>query len=103
LQTVAAAPVRMQVLAPARVRDAVLTSSDQLAAVTMMLRAYSGFDIAVLKDDLGLVYDGRVNPVLLWDRHPSAIAAGAVAALLLLLMLRRLLFGRRGRAVRPMA
>jgi hypothetical protein len=103
LHAVAASPARMQVLAPARVRDAILTSSDQLAAVTMMLRADSGFDIPALKDDFSLVYDGRVNPVLLWDRHPAAIAAAALAALVLLLMLRRLLFGRRGRAVRPTA
>ena len=38
MKAIAATPARMQVLAPARVRDAVIASKDQLAAVTMMLR-----------------------------------------------------------------
>ena len=100
LQTVAAQPSRMQVLAPARVRDAVIASKDQLAAVTMMLRTDAGFDFNAMKDDVLTIYDGRVSPVLLWDKHPAGLVGGALAALFLLLILQRLLFGRRGRAVK---
>lgn len=95
LRAVAQSPARMQVLASARVRDAVLSSSDQLAAVAMMLRADSGFDPFALKDDLTLAYEGRVNPILLWDKHPIAVSVSAIAVLFLLLVLRRLLFGAR--------
>jgi hypothetical protein len=42
-----------------------------------------------------LVADGRVSPVLLWEKHPALIVAAALAALVLLLMLHRLLFARR--------
>jgi hypothetical protein len=95
LRAVAQSPARMQVLASARVRDAVLSSPDQLAAVAMMLRADSGFDPFVIKDDVMLVYDGRVSSILLWDKHPVAISAAAILLLFFLLVLRRLLFGPR--------
>ncbi len=101
LQAVASAPSRMQVLASPRVRDAVLASSDQLAAVSMMLRTDTGFDIATLKDDLTLIYAGRISPVLVWDKHPAALIGIGLAALMLLLILQRLLFGRRGRTAKP--
>jgi hypothetical protein len=61
----------------------------------MMLRADSGFDPFALKDDLTLAYEGRVNPILLWDKHPIAVSVSAIAVLFLLLVLRRLLFGPR--------
>ena len=95
LKTVAAAPSRMQVLAPARVRDAILSSRDQGAAIAMMLRTDSTFDVNALKGDLTLAYEGQVNPVLLWDKHPAAVIGAGLGALMLLLILQRLLFGRR--------
>jgi hypothetical protein len=95
LRAVVQSPAKMQVLASARVRDAVLTSPDQLAAVAMMLRADGGFDPFALKDDVMLAYEGRINPILLMDKHPFTLAVAAAALLLVLLMLRRLLFGPR--------
>ncbi len=99
MKTIAAAPARMQSLAPSRVREAILASRDQLAAVSMMLRSDQGLDVQVFKDDLLLVYDGRVSPILLVDRHPTGLGGIAVGLLILLLMARRLVFGRRGKAV----
>jgi hypothetical protein len=90
LKAVALSPAKMQILAPARVRDALLASRDQAAAVDMMLRHDSGFDPTQIIADLRLALDGRVSPLLLWDRHPVAIAAAAVTLLLLMLLLRRL-------------
>jgi hypothetical protein len=101
LKTVAASPARMQMLAPGRVRDAVIASRDQLAAVTMMLRADTGLDPATVREDVMLVYDGRVSPLLLWDRHPIAVATMGVLALILLLMLRRVMFGGRSSRGKP--
>jgi hypothetical protein len=75
----------------------VVASADQSAAVDMMLRD-SGASVDVVAGDFVAAWEGRVSPILLWDRHPFVIAAGAVLALLLLLMLRRLLFPRRTQA-----
>jgi hypothetical protein len=103
LQAVAGSPSRMQLLAPTRVREAVLASKDQLAAVSMMLRPDPGLDIGVIRENVQLVYDGRISPVLLWDKHPGAIVGAGIGLLMLLLIFQRLLFGRRGRAAKTVA
>ena len=46
-----------------------------------------------------LVLDGRVSPLLLWEKHGVVLAAAALLALMLLLILKRLLFGARPRVV----
>ncbi len=94
MRTVAATPSRMQVLAPARVRDAILASQDQLAAVSMMLRTDSGFDVGAIRRDLDLVWGGRISPMLMVDKHPVGLGAAALLLLMLLLILRRLVQGR---------
>lgn len=104
LKTVAVSPARMQALAAGQVRDAVLASRDQLAAVTMMLRADTGLDPITLRNDAILVYEGKVSPLLIWNKHPIAVVGAGFLALVLLLMLRRLLFGgsrTRGAGARP--
>ena len=95
MKTIAATPARMQVLAPSRVREAIMASRDQLAAVSMMLRGDQGFDVQLFKDDVLQVYDGRISPVLLIDKHPIGLGGIGVLLLVVLLMLRRVLFGRR--------
>ncbi|MFZ4809065.1 MAG: hypothetical protein ACOYLQ_17570 [Hyphomicrobiaceae bacterium] len=96
LRAVSQAPAKMQVLASARVRDAILASRDQMAAVGMMLRADNLMaDPWTLNDDVRLVLDGRISAVLLWDKHPLVVSGAGLAMLIVLLMLRRLLFGGR--------
>ncbi len=95
LRAVAANPAKMQSLGSDRVRVAVVGSADQTAAVGMMLRSDAALDPGAILQDLQLVADGRVNPVLLWEKHPVVIVAALIAALLVLLLLRRLLFPRR--------
>jgi hypothetical protein len=96
LRTVANAPARMQVLASARVRDAVIASPDQSAAVEMMLReSGAGMDAAVA--DVRAAWEGRIAPVLIWEKHPLRIGAALVVAVMVLLLLRRLFFTRRPR------
>ncbi len=46
-----------------------------------------------------LVLDGRVSPLLLWEKHGIVLAAAALLALMLLLILKRLMFGTRPRVV----
>ncbi len=94
LKTVAADPSRIGLLTSDRVRNAVLSSSDQAAAVEMMLRNGAVLDPAAITRDTQLVLDGRVSPILLWEKHPAVIIGALVLALIVLLMLRRLLFAR---------
>jgi hypothetical protein len=94
LAAVAAAPAKMQGLSAPRVRDALLASRDQARAVDMMLREGSGGPEAIL-DDARAAWDGRIAPILLWEKHPMVIAALALAVVILLLMLRRLFRPRR--------
>jgi hypothetical protein len=94
LRAVAANPAAIHTLTSDRVRHAVLASADQSAAVGMMLRSTGSFDITAIGEDLRLVVDGRVSPILMWEKHPSAIIALLFLGLVMLLLLRRLLFAR---------
>lgn len=95
LRAVAESPAKLKLLARARVRQAVMTSPDQSAAVNMMLRTDTGFSPKTTWQDVKLVIDGRVSPILLVDKHPIALAAGAFALLLFFFMLRRLFVSSR--------
>jgi len=89
LKTVAASPARMQVLAPAWVRDAVLASKDQSAAVDMLLRV-GGDTPGEITGDVRLAIDGRVNPALIWQRHPMVSIMSLLPVLVVFLLLRRI-------------
>jgi len=98
LRAVAQNPTRMQVLSSARVRDGVLASRDQDAAVAMMLRTELLPNPIVVVRDFENVYEGDVSPVLLWEKHTVLLSVMAVLSLLVLLVLKRIVFGRRRRA-----
>jgi hypothetical protein len=97
LAAVAQSPAKMQAIASATVRNAILQSRDQGAAVGMMLRSDTLFDPSTFASDLTLVRDGRISPWLLWSRYPVVLAALGLLALFSLLLLWRLFFGRRAR------
>jgi hypothetical protein len=100
LSVVAQSPARMADLADARVREAIIASPDQAAAVSMMLQAGSPLpDPSVLIAHARLVLDGRVAPVLLWEKHGIVLVAAVLASLMLLMMLKRMLFGTRPRII----
>ena len=99
LRVVAQTPARMVELGKPRVRDAILASSDQAAAVNMMLQINSVPDPNAMMDHVRLVIDGRVSPLLLWEKYPVTLVATAFLALALLLMLKRLMFGSRPRII----
>jgi hypothetical protein len=99
LRAVVQTPARMAELGKPRVRDAILSSSDQAAAVGMMLQANSMPDPTVMLEHARLVLDGRVSPWLLWEKHPATLVVTVLLALALLLMLKRLMFGTRPRIV----
>ncbi|KAB2939886.1 MAG: hypothetical protein K8F92_03280 [Hyphomicrobium sp.] len=92
LQAIAANPAKIHALASDRVREAVVASADQSAAVSMMLRTGATFDPTAISEDVRLVVDGRVSPILLWEKHPALIVAALLLALIVLLLLHRLLF-----------
>lgn len=100
LSVVARSPSRMADLASPRVREAIIASPDQAAALAMMLRAGSPLpDPSALSAHTRLVLDGRVRPVLLWEKHGVVLVAAALLGLMLLLMLKRLIFGTRPRII----
>jgi len=94
LRAVAANPATIHALSSERVRHAIVSSADQSAAVGMMLSTAGGFDAAAIAENVRLVLDGRVSPVLLWEKHPAVIVALGLLGIILLLLLRRLLFAR---------
>jgi hypothetical protein len=95
LRAVAQTPSRMQMLSRAAVMDGVLASRDQGAAVDMVLRSDTVPDPFLALEHTRLIIDGRVDPRLLWEKHPVVVIGGAFATLVVLVMLKRLLFGRR--------
>jgi hypothetical protein len=64
-----------------------------------MLRSSTAFDPTAIVADFRLVADGRVSPILMWEKHPAAIVALLLIFGIVLLLLRRLLFPRRNRRV----
>jgi len=100
LSVAAQSPARMAHLASPRVREAIIASSDQAAAVGMMLQVGSLVpDPSALLAHVRLVLDGRVSPILLWEKHGVALVVAALLGLMLLMMLKRLMFGTRPRIV----
>ena len=99
LHVVGQTPARMAELGKPSVRDAILSSSDQAAAVGMMLQTSTVPDPTVLLAHAQLVLDGRVSPLLLWEKHALWLSAAAVLSLVLLLILKRLMFGTRPKIV----
>ena len=95
LAAVAHAPAKMQSVAPQTVRDAILASQDQAAAIGIMLKADGIFDVGTFIEEVGLVRDGRVSPRIILARYPTAIGVIGLLSLMMLMMLWRLLFGRR--------
>ncbi len=89
LEAVAEAPAKIQVLGSSRVRNAIVASRDQAAAVEMMLRP-SGTAANATAGDFVAAWQGRIKPVLLWEKHPLTIGGAALLGLFLLLWLRRL-------------
>lgn len=95
LQAVAAEPAKMQILASQRVRERIIASSDQSAAVEMMLAPPAGLSTKAFAEDATLVWDGRVAPLLLWDKHPQVVSILGFLGLILLFWLGRLFRPRR--------
>lgn len=95
LRAVANEPAKMQVLQSQRVRERIIASSDQGAAVDMMLAASSNLSPKAFVDDAELVWDGRVDPLLLWDKHPQPVALAGLLGLIFLIWLARLFRPRR--------
>jgi hypothetical protein len=67
----------------------------------MMLAPDNGLSSKELFDDSRLVWEGRVAPLLLWDKHPRAVALAGFLALIVLIWLARLF--RPKRISRPQA
>lgn len=101
LRAVATSPSRMQILARDRVRDAIISSPDQAAAVTMMLETPPAFSPRIFANDVRLAADGKIEPILLWDKHPVGVTLLGTLALLMLSWFMRLFRRPRPALVSP--
>ncbi len=99
LRAVAQTPSQMHVLGNPTVRDAILASRDQGAAVAMMLKAYTAPDPTVFVEHATLAWNGRISPILLWEKHSVAVGATLFAGFVFFLWFWRLLFGRRPKVI----
>lgn len=95
LEAVAENPAKMQIFAADYVRDAVLASKDQTAAVGLLLRDGGMLSPTVIGEDFDAALNGRISPVLLWEKHPIIIVGAGFLSLLLLLLVRGLFAGSR--------
>ena len=103
LRVVAADPAKMQILASRSVREQIIASSDQSAAADMMLEPAAGLSTKAFIKDAGLVWDGRVAPLLLWDKHPQAVSIIGFLGFILLVWFGRLFRPRRMSGAPPAA
>jgi hypothetical protein len=99
LQVVSRAPARMQDLARPGVLQAIATSPDQSAAVSLMLETNALSNPMSILENVRLVTAGKVNPVLFWYKDPVALGLMLFLALALLMMVKRLVFGVRPKVV----
>jgi hypothetical protein len=103
LRTVAADPAKMQILASRSVRERIIASNDQSAAADMMLEPAEGLSTKGFIKDAKLVWDGRVAPLLLWDKHPRTVSIIGLLGFILLVWLGRLFRPKRISGVPPAA
>jgi hypothetical protein len=101
LTAVAENPSRMQWVAPAHVREAILASRDQKAAVDMMLRGGEILDLGEFVKDIDEVRSGAISPRLLLWRYPIGLAVVGALAFAILLLLWRAILGRRPARATP--
>lgn len=101
LKAVANESGAMQLIAPERVRRAVLASRDQMAAIDMVLRPQGVLDPAAAYQDMERAWNGRVSPLLIWEKHTLAVVLMGFVALFVLLLIRRLMRPRRAAAPHP--
>jgi hypothetical protein len=65
----------------------------------MMLRSDGVPDPFAALEHARYVMDGKVSPILLWEKNPWFVSTLAFLSLALLMMMRRLLFGRRQKVI----
>jgi hypothetical protein len=90
LMAVAEDPTRMRILATSSVRARIIASNDQAAAADMMLAPAGGPAPRQFFEDARLVWQGRVTPLLLWNKYPWSLAFMSLVALIFLAWARRL-------------
>jgi hypothetical protein len=101
LDRVAKAPEGLGAVTKPRVRDAILASADQGAALDMLLRSPQDDTPEALQNDLQLALQGQIHPELLWHKHPILSVLAIFGLLVFLLLVRRLF--RRGPSNQPPA
>ena len=96
-------PSVMSDLTAEGLREAILKSRDQLAALNMIIHEGASltnlFDYTRIIKDAELVKNGVVSFRVFWERYWMTVLLGAFLLLVVLSWLRRLLFGSRPQIV----
>lgn len=90
LERVSTDPAALKSLSRPRVRDAVLSSRNQGAALDIVLRPAEADSAEALQNDVRLAWERQIDPALLWHRHPILVLLGGLAGVVFLLLFRRL-------------
>ncbi len=99
LRAVSHTPSKMQDLARPGVYSAIASSPDQSAAVALMLENRTIANPMSMIENVRLVTEGKINPMLFWYKDPVALGVVLFALLALLMMMKRLVFGVRPKVV----
>jgi hypothetical protein len=65
----------------------------------MMLKAYTAPDPTIFIEHATLAWNGRVSPLLVWEKHSVAVASTLFGGFVIFASFWRLLFGRRPKVI----
>ena len=99
INAVAFNPVQFRKISSTAIREAILTSEDQQAAVNLMLRTSSMMDLPNIPKDIQLAFDGRINPRLVWEKHTLPVIIIGFIGFIFFAIFWRLIFGRRSKVI----
>ena len=99
LRDIKSSPEKMNLFSRSHVRNGILQSRDQGAALDLMLRSRSALEILHLPEDIKLVADGQISLILLWTKQTLGVIAAGILLLISVLLLYRLILGRRPKVI----
>ena len=99
INAVAFNPVQFRKISSPGVREAILRSEDQQAAVNLMLRSGGLANLPAIPDDIDLAMKGAIDPMLIWEKHTLPVIVIGFIGFIFFAIFWRLLFGRRPKVI----
>ena len=99
INAVAFNPVQFRKISSPGIREAILRSEDQQAAVNIMLRTGGIASLPAIPDDIELAMNGRIDPMLIWEKHTLPLIIIGFVGFIFFAIFWRLIFGRRPKVI----